>query len=798
MIFFIVIGVILSAGMVIKPSGSPIGRGTLYVGGVGSGNYSIIQDAIDNASNGDTVFVYNYSSPYYENVFVDKSINLIGEDKETTVIDGSGIGIIINISSDDSVIKDFTIKKGEYGIYLDSSDFNNISNCLILENTYGIYLNTYCDYNYFYNNNIEDNSVGVYFFDECKWNSFISNIIENNLGDGIHLHYGVSSDNNDFNTILNNSVCFNSGDGVDIGSTCSGNVLDGNSLDSNVGFGVRLFQLDNYIYRSNTVSGESIHYFYDVHGTLDDPVVVEDQVLSVKNAINKAKVYVYDSSNILIRNCTLENGSNMNLCLDSSENISVDNCTIDNQYYGVVFYSSDYNVISNCSIFDSSYGVYLQSYCDYNIFDNNSVDGNSLEGVYLQFRNNYNEFVGNVVSGNSVGFYLFDECKHNLFESNVVVNNSGDGVHLHYDGGSGRDNNDFNKIYQNIIMRNDARGLYIGSTCDSNKIFSNNFINNTENAYDESSNTWNEIYPIGGNFWTDYYGSDSNDDGLGDTPFNISGGSNKDNYPLILKWGENLPVANFAYEVYNLSVLFNGSSSYDRDGYITEYMFDYGDSINETDMINNHTYDGYGTYKVSLTVIDNGGKTNKTTKIVFVKIHINNLKPKWNFLSLPFNQSVPKTNITVLFNGSEYSWDEAVNENIILDHIYEWNRTNQNYDWVETLTPGYGYWMYSYKNCELRAKVDRNLTEDNFITDLLSEWNLIGLPDDEPVNKENISVYYNGTQYSWQQAVDNSIILNFIYLWNEIDQSYEISDILFPGKACWMYAYVECRLLKII
>ena len=48
----------------------------LYVGGTGEGNYTKIQDAIDDASDMDTVFVYN--GTYYENVFIDKTINLIG------------------------------------------------------------------------------------------------------------------------------------------------------------------------------------------------------------------------------------------------------------------------------------------------------------------------------------------------------------------------------------------------------------------------------------------------------------------------------------------------------------------------------------------------------------------------------------------------------------------------------------------------------------------------------------------------------------------------------------------------
>ncbi|MCX6663941.1 MAG: hypothetical protein NTZ75_06800, partial [Euryarchaeota archaeon] len=60
----------------------------LYVGGLNPGNYSKIQDAIDNASDGDTVFVYDDSAPYYENIAITVSIHLIGENRNTTSIEG--------------------------------------------------------------------------------------------------------------------------------------------------------------------------------------------------------------------------------------------------------------------------------------------------------------------------------------------------------------------------------------------------------------------------------------------------------------------------------------------------------------------------------------------------------------------------------------------------------------------------------------------------------------------------------------------------------------------------------------
>jgi hypothetical protein len=61
---------------------------TLYVGGGGAGNYSSIQGAINDANPGGTVFVY--SGIYYQHVIVNKNINLTGENRDTTIIDGQG------------------------------------------------------------------------------------------------------------------------------------------------------------------------------------------------------------------------------------------------------------------------------------------------------------------------------------------------------------------------------------------------------------------------------------------------------------------------------------------------------------------------------------------------------------------------------------------------------------------------------------------------------------------------------------------------------------------------------------
>ena len=100
---WLAIGIILLfVGVTIAPAMAQVNekfqsttRGNwLYVGGSGPGNYTRIQDAIDNACDGDTVFVYDDSSPYYEKIFIDKSIHVLGENKNTTVIDDMPFGFL--------------------------------------------------------------------------------------------------------------------------------------------------------------------------------------------------------------------------------------------------------------------------------------------------------------------------------------------------------------------------------------------------------------------------------------------------------------------------------------------------------------------------------------------------------------------------------------------------------------------------------------------------------------------------------------------------------------------------------
>ena len=112
-----------------------------------------------------------------------------------------------------------------------------------------------------------------------------------------------------------------------------------------------------------------------------------------------------------------------------------------------------------------------------------------------------------------------------------------------------------NQILYNNIISNDEIGIYLDMCMgggENNRIYYNNFINNGDEngqAYEMGGplNHWNDGYPSGGNYWSDYSGLDNfsgpnqdipGSDGIGDTPYDIPVGQNKDRYPLMEPYGD--------------------------------------------------------------------------------------------------------------------------------------------------------------------------------------------------------------------------------------------------------------------
>jgi parallel beta-helix repeat protein len=176
----------------------------------GKGNYSSIQNAINNASKGDTIFVYEGN--YYETLVINKSVKLIGASTEKPVLlyNKKINSRIISVNANNCIIEGFKIiydinksenKETVTGIRISSSR-NKILNNTILNFKYGIEM-TNCDNNLISYNTIENNTYGIQAY-KVYYNDILNNNFSNNTRNGVYLGYESQHNLVSSNTFFNN------------------------------------------------------------------------------------------------------------------------------------------------------------------------------------------------------------------------------------------------------------------------------------------------------------------------------------------------------------------------------------------------------------------------------------------------------------------------------------------------------------------------------------------------------------------------------------------------------------------
>jgi predicted transcriptional regulator/nitrous oxidase accessory protein NosD len=165
----------------------------LTVSESGGEMFETISEALEYARDGSTIYVYE--GTYEESFTIDKSITLLGEDKDTTIIDGDGAQKVIEVTADNVTMKEFTIKDGVYNIYSDETDATDILDCIIMDYEYGLYHYKTTDA-YIAYNDIKQGDYGIVTFeannDAIRYNTISYNSV-----------YGAK----DYNSELQN--CFN-------------------------------------------------------------------------------------------------------------------------------------------------------------------------------------------------------------------------------------------------------------------------------------------------------------------------------------------------------------------------------------------------------------------------------------------------------------------------------------------------------------------------------------------------------------------------------------------------------------
>ena len=331
------------------------GRNTLYVGGSGPNNYTRIQDAIDDANDGDTIFVYN--GTYYEHhIIIDKKIYLLGENKNSTIINVVGKHQGVQIFCDDVIVKGFTIRNNSYAFdwWCNSLLEVNKSKNVVVENN--VFISDYKDPNrenhvcgicllgsencVLRNNTFYGCSLLIYYFDynyskneNAKVEYFIHDIDSSNLINGKPLYYYKNCENvivpSDAGEIIFVNTSYseipkfeNNDTAVNIQLICSDNNLIQNAKISDSLSGLWLHYSNHNIFMNITADGTSCSLFL-WHSNYN---------IFQNNVLPAVTVEQYSDSNVFMKNLFKSSRTyNFSIQLESSD-YNVFKC---NNIYGV-------------------------------------------------------------------------------------------------------------------------------------------------------------------------------------------------------------------------------------------------------------------------------------------------------------------------------------------------------------------------------------------------------------------------------------------------------------------------------
>ena len=289
--------------------------------------YQFIKDALSNSSNGDVIIVL--SGVYFERIKIENTVKIFGENKTKTIIDGSYEKSIIEISANNVLLKNITIRNS--GGYIENSGINVISenntfqDCIIYRTKTGILLNKT-------NNNEIDN---------CTFRT---------SGEGVFIK---SSNNNTIESccFIDNSIGVNCNDSMN-------NIIKYCYLNGN---GITLL----LEYSSNTIVSKCN---------------------ITNNCVNLGGIFVVNCKNILLNNNKINhNGAGVHLF--SSNEITISNCDfILNTHYAIILRTPSTNVkVTKCIIKNNlRYGIYIEKGNSCEIINNN-IEDNTLYGIFSNF-----------------------------------------------------------------------------------------------------------------------------------------------------------------------------------------------------------------------------------------------------------------------------------------------------------------------------------------------------------------------------------------------------------------------------
>jgi len=299
-------------------------------------------------------------------------------------------------------------------------------------------------------------------------------------------------------------------------SSADGCVLSNNLIINNSA-GIWIIDSYNVTLKNNTMK--------DNLGNLGIETIHREEILSfihnidTSNTVNGKKVYyLLNQKDLLINSLTFPDLGY--LALVNSKNITVKDLTVKNVDAGVLLANTSYSSIINLTSSNNCIGVYLWG------SKNNLITQNYLTfnggGILIEQDSSNNTIYGNWILNNDVAGIEILYSSNNTIINNFLISNKYRGITFYFGFEAG------GNLFVNNTVAGSRYGVVAGG--DGNLLYHNNFFDNDVQVDWGHPNVWDNGFE--GNYWGDYNGTDSDGDGVGDTPYVINA-ENQDNYPLM-------------------------------------------------------------------------------------------------------------------------------------------------------------------------------------------------------------------------------------------------------------------------